>query len=104
MAVPFRGIRTIPPLKKKKCTSPIVKKRVKTRFNGYLTDACCDTSGCFWLKRFLNDGLDPKSSEFQSRVAIFSVAHVRHGGFVHRVALLFPSKVSFWVRYRELKL
>ena len=41
----------------------------------------------------------PKSSEFQSCVALLLVVYLNHGN-VYRVALLFSSEISCWVRYR----
>ena len=39
--------------------------------------------------------LSPKSFEFKSCVAIFFGVYLSHG-IVHRVAILFSSKISFW--------
>ena len=47
--------------------------------------------------------LNPRSSKFQSCVALFFGVYLSHG-IVHRVALLFSSKISFWVRYRAPQL
>ena len=47
--------------------------------------------------------MNPKSAEFQSCVAIFFVLYFSHV-IAHRVAYLFPSKISYWVSVRiELK-
>ena len=43
--------------------------------------------------------LDQKSSEFQSCIAICVVVYLGHG-IVHRVPLIFSSKIIFLVRYR----
>ena len=57
------------------------------------SEEACYNSGSqnvFWVTGFLN----PKSSEFISRVSICFGVYLSHG-IVHRVATLFSSKISF---------
>ena len=62
-------------------------------------EARYDRGSIFWFQRFLNDGLlNPKSSEFQSCVAVCRVVRLSHG-IVQWVALLFSSKISTSVNY-----
>lgn len=58
----------------------------------------------FWQKRVCSEWRRAplhRFVEIHDRDAIFFVAHLGHHGVVDRVALLFPSEIRCWARFRK---